>query len=602
MDTPCRFWTLQQKTQTCLLQTNKGVYVNRGTGFHVEGPAVPGCGLLRCSIPDYTSNNQGSSHSNGQGNGLVLLNSSATGNRAGSAATVPTPRPRAVLPSSTTVLPIQVSLRPRLHSSSGAGSSSRTDTATATKTPATRDAAAISKQTPCPYGVLFGFEAPSAHHMAHRRATVLRAYIDDPAITSAAECGMQCVRHGQDCVSFNWRLYSATRKLNNTSRCILRSALPSASEQRTVHWELYVRLAVGAAQEQRLPGNQPFPTKCRAAPVFLSASKPVVPDIGGHSLLKSISTMAGATAVHAPSNTRAPAAPALAVMATHAVAPSARAGADSHASGTDAAADPPSKSLKVVDAPTLPPLYVHASDTAAAPPCAQQLAAHVYLHAGAGRVKARYLLDSADTPHADAASLGACQKFCDRHKCLAIAYRTKNNNVRTGRQCLLSTAMSSSARATGDSGTFSAMFDFYDKVTVCHDATKLDLAVAANAGIVGGSAQKPTSQCPSDILDYFSFAPQEKRSAGNLVSLQSLTTRACAEACVKDASCTGFNFGKAFPSRPRTLCKLKQVTLTSFLLKVTQNLDLRCVLLSDPSTFGPGGPNQNTPRIQNKDV
>jgi hypothetical protein len=28
------------------------------------------------------------------------------------------------------------------------------------------------------------------------------------------------------------------------------------------------------------------------------------------------------------------------------------------------------------------------------------------------------------------------------------------------------------------------------------------------------------------------------------------------------------------------------------------NLDLRCVLLSDPSTFGAGGPNQNTPRIQ----
>ena len=32
--------------------------------------------------------------------------------------------------------------------------------------------------------------------------------------------------------------------------------------------------------------------------------------------------------------------------------------------------------------------------------------------------------------------------------------------------------------------------------------------------------------------------------------------------------------------------------------KWSQNLDLRYVLLADPSTFGAGGPNQNTSRIQ----
>ena len=51
----------------------------------------------------------------------------------------------------------------------------------------------------------------------------------------------------------------------------------------------------------------------------------------------------------------------------------------------------------------------------------------------------------------------------------------------------------------------------------------------------------------------------------------------------------------------------KQVNLTSLLLlllhrspcfKIPQNLDLRCVLLSDPSTFGAGGPNQTTSQIQ----
>ena len=34
---------------------------------------------------------------------------------------------------------------------------------------------------------------------------------------------------------------------------------------------------------------------------------------------------------------------------------------------------------------------------------------------------------------------------------------------------------------------------------------------------------------------------------------------------------------------------------------MAQHLDLRCVLLSDPAAFGAGGPNQNTPRMQNKE-
>ena len=33
-------------------------------------------------------------------------------------------------------------------------------------------------------------------------------------------------------------------------------------------------------------------------------------------------------------------------------------------------------------------------------------------------------------------------------------------------------------------------------------------------------------------------------------------------------------------------------------IKTAQHLDSRCVLLSDPSTFGAGGPNQNTSRIK----
>ena len=37
-------------------------------------------------------------------------------------------------------------------------------------------------------------------------------------------------------------------------------------------------------------------------------------------------------------------------------------------------------------------------------------------------------------------------------------------------------------------------------------------------------------------------------------------------------------------------------------IKMAQHLDLRCVLLSDPSTLGAGGPNQNTSRIQHKGV
>ena len=36
--------------------------------------------------------------------------------------------------------------------------------------------------------------------------------------------------------------------------------------------------------------------------------------------------------------------------------------------------------------------------------------------------------------------------------------------------------------------------------------------------------------------------------------------------------------------------------------KMAQHLDSRCVLLSDPSTKGAGGPNQNTSRLQHKEV
>ena len=39
-----------------------------------------------------------------------------------------------------------------------------------------------------------------------------------------------------------------------------------------------------------------------------------------------------------------------------------------------------------------------------------------------------------------------------------------------------------------------------------------------------------------------------------------------------------------------------------FFSEMAQNMDLRCVLLSDPSTFGAGGPNQNTSRIQLKEA
>ena len=37
-------------------------------------------------------------------------------------------------------------------------------------------------------------------------------------------------------------------------------------------------------------------------------------------------------------------------------------------------------------------------------------------------------------------------------------------------------------------------------------------------------------------------------------------------------------------------------------IKMAQHLDSTCVLLSDPSTFGAGGPNQNTSRIQHEEV
>ena len=33
-------------------------------------------------------------------------------------------------------------------------------------------------------------------------------------------------------------------------------------------------------------------------------------------------------------------------------------------------------------------------------------------------------------------------------------------------------------------------------------------------------------------------------------------------------------------------------------INMAQHLDASCVLLSDPSTFGAGGTNQNTPRLQ----
>ena len=53
--------------------------------------------------------------------------------------------------------------------------------------------------------------------------------------------------------------------------------------------------------------------------------------------------------------------------------------------------------------------------------------------------------------------------------------------------------------------------------------------------------------------------------------------------------------------RMLTSARRRQVNHTLY-INVAQYLDSRCVLLSDPGAFGGGRPNQNTSRIQRKEV